>query len=188
MLNALMFGVEFAGGLHASSASLIADAVDFFGDAANYGLSLAVLALAPIWRTRTAMIKGVTMGVYGVFVLAHAAWQAASGNVPSAITMSGIALAAVCVNLLVAVLLYSFRNGDANMRSVWLCTRNDVIGNIAVMFAAWGVAGTGTAWPDIAVACIMGTLGLSAARTVIGQAQQEMRTIDNLGPSAKRVV
>lgn len=174
VVNAGMFGVELAGGLKADSVSLLADAVDFFGDAANYGLSLFVLALAPIWRSRTALIKGLTMGAYGIFVLGQVAWHAAAGTIPEATTMGMIGLLALTANLAVAALLFAYRNGDANMRSVWLCTRNDAIGNVAVMLAALGVLGTGSGWPDIAVAAVMGLLGLSAARTVIVQARSEL--------------
>ncbi|OGB24871.1 MAG: cation transporter [Burkholderiales bacterium RIFCSPLOWO2_02_FULL_57_36] len=175
VVNAAMFVVELAGGWRAGSVALLADAVDFFGDAANYGLSLFVLGLAPIWRSRTALFKGWTMGGYGVFVLGSAAWNLAHGIVPEAATMGIIGVLAFAANLSVAILLYAFRDGDANMRSVWLCTRNDAIGNIAVIIAALGVFGTGTGWPDIAVAVIMGILGLSAARTVIGQSRRELR-------------
>lgn len=175
VVNATMFGVELLGGWAAGSVSLLADAVDFFGDAANYGLSLFVLALAPVWRSRTAMIKGLTMGGYGVFVLGAAAWNLAQGTVPEPATMGVIGLLALTANVSVAVMLYTYRTGDANMRSVWLCSRNDAIGNVAVMLAALGVFGTGSGWPDIAVAGIMGTLGLLAARTVITQAYGELR-------------
>ncbi len=174
-VNAGMFAVELVSGWQAGSVSLLADAVDFFGDAANYGLSLFVLALAPIWRSRTALIKGVSMGGYGVFVLAMAAWNVAAGVVPDATTMGIVGTAALAANLLVAAVLYAFRNGDANMRSVWLCTRNDAIGNVAVLLAAWGVFGSGAGWPDIAVAAIMGLLGLAAARSVIKQALDEIK-------------
>lgn len=174
-VNAGMFLVELAGGWTAGSVSLLADAVDFFGDAANYGLSLFVLAMAPVWRSRTALIKGLTMGGYGLFVLGTAAWNLAQGTVPEATTMGTIGFLALIANLSVAVLLYTYRNGDSNMRSVWLCTRNDAIGNVAVMLAALGVFGTGAGWPDIAVAGVMGVLGLTAARTVIKQAQGELK-------------
>lgn len=173
-VNAGMFGVEVYGGWAAGSVSLLADAVDFFGDAANYAVSLFVLGMAPLWRSRTALIKGLTMGGYGVFVLGAAAWNLASGTVPAHVTMGTIGFVALLANLLVAVLLFSYRNGDSNMRSVWLCTRNDAIGNVAVMLAAFGVFGTGSGWPDIAVAFIMGILGLTAAKTVITQARAEM--------------
>lgn len=175
LVNAGMFVVELTGGWKAGSVSLLADAVDFFGDAANYGLSLFVLALAPVWRSRTALIKGLTMGGYGLFVLGTAAWNLSQGTVPEAVTMGVIGILAFVANLSVAALLYAYRNGDANMRSVWLCTRNDAIGNVAVMLAALGVFGTGTGWPDIIVAGIMGVLGLTAASTVIKQAHGELK-------------
>ncbi|RJG07364.1 cation transporter [Noviherbaspirillum cavernae] len=174
-VNAGMFGVELFSGWAAGSVSLLADAVDFFGDAANYAVSLFVLGLAPVWRSRTALIKGLTMGSYGVFVLGAAVWNLVSGTVPEHMTMGTIGFIALLANLLVAVLLYAYRNGDSNMRSVWLCTRNDAIGNVAVMLAALGVFGTGAGWPDIVVASIMGILGLSAARTVIAQARRELK-------------
>ena len=176
VVNAAMFAVEVAGGLGTRSVSLLADAVDFFGDAANYGLALLVLGMAVRWRARAALFKGATMGAFGVFVLGKAAWNAASGAVPDAVTMGAIGALALVANVAVAVMLYAWRDGDANMRSVWLCSRNDAIGNLAVMAAALGVLGTGTAWPDLAVATIMGVLGLSAARSVIVQARAELRS------------
>lgn len=175
-VNAAMFIVELAGGWQAGSVSLLADAVDFFGDAANYGLSLFVLALAPVWRSRTALIKGLTMGSYGIFVLGTAGWNLARGIVPESATMGIIGALALAANLSVAFLLFAYRNGDANMRSVWLCTRNDAIGNVAVMLAALGVFGTGAGWPDILVAGVMSVLGLTAAKTVIQQAHGELKT------------
>ena len=174
-INALMFGVEIAGGWAAGSVSLLADAVDFLGDAANYGISLYVLALGVAWRARTALVKGATMGAYGVFVLGTALWHWQLGTVPEARTMGLIGVAALAANCLVAALLFAYRNGDANMRSVWLCTRNDAIGNVAVMLAALGVFETGSGLPDLVVAGIMGVLGLSAARSVITQARGELR-------------
>jgi Co/Zn/Cd efflux system component len=175
IVNAAMFATELAGGWNAGSVALLADAVDFFGDAANYGLSLFVLGLAPLWRSRTALFKGITMGGYGLFVLGTAAWNLAAGIVPEPATMGAIGFLALLANGLVAVLLFAFRNGDANMRSVWLCTRNDAIGNIAVMLAALGVFGTGAGWPDIAVAAVMGVLGLTAATTVVRHARAEIK-------------
>ena len=174
LVNAGMFGVELAGGWHAGSVSLLADAVDFFGDAANYALSLFVLALAPVWRSRTALIKGITMGGYGIVVLSIALWNLKQGIVPEHATMGIVGTAALLANLSVAALLFAFRNGDSNMRSVWLCTRNDAIGNVAVLLAALGVFGTGAGWPDIIVACTMALLGLTAAHSVIRQARAEL--------------
>lgn len=173
-VNALMFGVEIVGGWAAGSVALLADALDFFGDAANYGISLFVLGLAPVWRSRTALVKGATMGAYGVFVIGSALAHLAAGTVPAAQTMGAIGVAALAANGLVAVLLFAFRNGDANMRSVWLCTRNDMIGNLAVLLAALGVWRAGSGLPDLFVAMVMGVLGLTAARSVIVQARAEM--------------
>ena len=176
-VNAAMFGIEIAGGLRAGSVSLLADAVDFFGDAVNYGLALLVLGMALRWRARAALFKGLTMAAFGVFVLGRAAYGAAVGTVPEAATMGLIGALALLANVAVAVMLYAWRDGDANMRSVWLCTRNDAIGNVAVMAAALGVFGTGSAWPDLAVAAVMGLLALTAARSVIGQARGELRMV-----------
>jgi cation diffusion facilitator family transporter len=174
-LNAAMFFVEIVSGWRAGSVSLLADAVDFFGDAVSYGVSLYVLSLHTVWRSRTALAKGWVMGGYGLFVLAQAALSAVHGIVPQATTMGVVGGIALLVNVTVAVLLYAHREGDANMRSVWLCTRNDAIGNLAVLVAALGVFGTGSGWPDLIVAAIMGTLALMASRSVIAHARQELR-------------
>ncbi|MBI2768146.1 MAG: cation transporter [Burkholderiales bacterium] len=174
VVNALMFGVEVAAGVRADSVSLLADAIDFFGDAANYGLTLAVLSLGAAWRSRTALLKAVTMLAFGFAVLGRTAWAVLHGVPPEAVTMGAVGTLALAANLGVAWLLYAFREGDANMRSVWLCTRNDAIGNIAVMLAALGVLGTGTAWPDLAVALVMATLAISAGVSVLRQAMGEL--------------
>jgi Co/Zn/Cd efflux system component len=176
LINSVMFGVELVGSFASGSVSLLADSVDFLGDAVNYAVSLFVLGVAAIWRFRTAYGKGVVMGAFGVLVLARAMWIGLGSHVPAAQTMGAVSLAALVANGAVAWLLYAFRNGDANMRSVWLCTRNDMIGNLAVMLAALGVFGTGAAWPDIAVAGIMAVLGLAAARDIIGRARLEIRS------------
>lgn len=173
-INALMFLVEIIGGLKSGSVSLLADAVDFAGDAANYGLSLAVLAMGALWRARAALVKGLTMGAYGLFVLVKTAWAAMSGIPPEPVTMGAIALLALAANVSVAVMLYAFRDGDANMRSVWLCSRNDAIVNVAVGLAALGVLGTGTAWPDLLVAVAIAALALSAGWSVVRQARSEI--------------
>lgn len=175
-INALMFLVEVFGGLKSGSVSLLADAVDFAGDAANYGLSLAVLSMGLAWRARAALVKGLSMGGYGVFVLGKAAWAAVSGIPPEPYTMGGIALLALLANVSVAWMLYAFREGDANMRSVWLCSRNDAIVNVAIALAALGVLGTGSAWPDLIVAGIIALLALSASVSVIRQARGELAT------------
>lgn len=174
VLNAAMFFVEIAGSLLSGSVSLLADALDFAGDAGNYGLSLAVLSMGLAWRARAALVKGVTMTAYGVFVLAKTGWASTHGAPPEALTMGLVALAALAVNVGVAVMLYAWRDGDANMRSVWLCSRNDAIGNLAVGAAALGVFGTGSAWPDLAVAGVMGTLAVVAGVSVVRQARGEL--------------
>jgi Co/Zn/Cd efflux system component len=179
IINIAMFAVELVGGLQAGSVSLLADAVDFFGDAANYGISLLVLVLgmALTWRARAALFKGLTMGAFGIFVLGRAAWSTATGTVPEPVTMGAIGALALLANVVVAAMLYAWREGDASMRSVWLCSRNDAIGNLAVMAAALGVFGTGSGWPDLAVAAVMGILALTAARSVIRQARTELRPV-----------
>ena len=172
LVNTGMFVVELAGGWHAESAALLADSADFMGDALNYGISLFILGLGAAWRTRSAMVKGLSMGAYGLFVLATTAWHAASGSMPAASTMSVIGVLALAANGAVAALLYGFRNGDSDMRAVWLCTRNDVIGNLAVLLAAAFVSNTASNWPDILVATGMGVLSLTAAWAVIRRARQ----------------
>jgi Co/Zn/Cd efflux system component len=176
-INLAMFVVEIVGGLSAGSVSLLADAVDFFGDAANYALSLFVLGMALAWRARAALLKGFSMAAFGIFVLGRAAWSFSAGTVPEPATMGAIGALALAANVAVAAMLYAWRDGDANMRSVWLCSRNDAIGNIAVMSAALGVFGTGSAWPDLVVAAIMAVLALTAARAVIRQALTELRPV-----------
>jgi Co/Zn/Cd efflux system component len=173
-LNAVMFAVELSAGLHSGSVSLLADAIDFAGDAANYGISLAVLSMGLLWRSRAALVKGFTMAGYGVFVIGKTVFTLYSGTVPEPFTMGVVAVLALLVNGGVAAMLYAYRDGDANMRSVWICSRNDAIGNVAVMLAAAGVAGTSSNWPDLAVAAVMALLALSGGVSVIRQARQEL--------------
>ena len=174
-LNALMFGVEIVASFAAQSVSLLADAVDFLGDAGNYGVALFVLGLAPVWRSRTALWKGWLMLGYGVFVLGKSAWQWSAGVVPEPVIMGWVSLLALAVNLGVAALLFAHRQGDAQARSVWLCSRNDALGNLAVMAAAAGVWATARGWPDIAVALVLAGLALSSGASVIRHARDELR-------------
>ncbi len=174
LINVAMFAVEIIGSLQSGSVSLLADAIDFAGDAANYGISLAVLSLGLAWRSRAALVKGLSMAAFGVFVLGKTAWSALSGIPPEPLTMGVVAIMALVANGGVALMLYAFRDGDANMRSVWLCSRNDAIGNLAVMLAAAGVFGTGSNWPDLLVAVLMGGLALSAGTSVIRHAQRQL--------------
>lgn len=177
VLNAAMFFVEMIGGSHARSVSLWADALDFAGDAANYAISLAVLSMTLYWRATAALLKGITMTAFGVFVIAKVIWSWWLGLTPEPMLMGAIGVLALIVNVSVALLLYAFRDGDSNMRSVWLCSRNDAIANIAVIIAAVGVFGTGTMFPDLLVAFIIAYLGVSSGLSVIKQARAE-RKID----------
>lgn len=172
--NATMFAIELISGWRANSVALLADAVDFAGDAANYGISLAVLSMAVIWRSRAALIKGLSMGAYGAFVLVRAVWNLTSGTIPESITMGAVGSLALAVNGGVAIMLYAYREGDANMRSVWLCSRNDAIGNVAVIGAAMAVGWLHAGWPDAVIALLMGSLALWSAQSVVRQARQEL--------------
>jgi len=175
VLNAAMFAVEIGAGLAAKSVALQADALDFLADAATYAISLAVLALSARWRAGAALLKGASLGVFGLWVAAAAVLGAIRQPAPDPAVMGGVGLLALAVNVAVAVMLFRLREGDANLRSVWLCSRNDAIGNVAVMLAALGVFGTGTVWPDLAVAAIMAGLSLWAAWTILREASREWR-------------
>jgi Co/Zn/Cd efflux system component len=176
-INAVMFLVEVVAGVVSGSASLQADALDFFADSANYGISLFVVGMALRYRARAALTKGITMGLFGVWVLGTSVWHAAYGIVPEAITMGAVGFAALLANAASFALLWAYRAGDSNMRSVWLCSRNDVVGNFAVLLAALGVFGTGRGWPDVIVASIMGGLALQGAWKVIRHASQELSEV-----------
>jgi Co/Zn/Cd efflux system component len=175
MLNVAMFAVELGAAWTSGSVSLLADSIDFFGDAGNYAISLAVLGMAMTVRSKAALFKATCMGAFGIFVLGMAAWNLRAGVPPEAATMGIVGFVALAVNAGVALMLYRFRAGDANMRSVWICSRNDALGNVAVMLAALGVFGTGSAWPDLLVAAVMGLLALTGAWAVLRQARMELR-------------
>jgi Co/Zn/Cd efflux system component len=174
-INAAMFAVEVVAGLAAGSASLQADALDFLGDAGNYTISLFVVGTALRYRAMAAFLKGATMGVFGVWVLGITAWHVWDETLPSAATMGAVGIAALVANAVSFGLLWAYRGGDANMRSAWVCTRNDALGNLAVLLAALGVFGTGTGWPDAIVASIMAGLALQGAWIVLQQSLQELR-------------
>lgn len=173
-VNLIMFFIEGWASFQSGSVSLMADAIDFFGDSVNYLLSLSVLSMGLVWRGRAALIKGLTMVGFGLVVWVRALWVAQSGITPEPITMGAIGFIALLANVAVALMLFRFRSGDSDMRSVWLCSRNDAIGNVAVMAAALGVFGTGTAWPDLAVAGIMGTLAITAGVSVVRHARSDI--------------
>ena len=172
--NGLMFGVEIVAGVSADSRALQADALDFFGDSANYAISLFVAGMTLTWRARAAMVKAATMLAFGLWVIGYAIYGFYAGASPEPQTMGVIGTLALIVNIVVALLLMGFRDGDANMRSAWICSRNDAIGNMAVLAAALGVLGTGRAWPDLLVAAIMATLAVWGSIDVFTQARKEM--------------
>jgi Co/Zn/Cd efflux system component len=174
VINAVMFAVEIAAGLAAGSASLQADALDFLGDAGNYAISLFVVGMALRYRTIAALVKGATMGLFGLWVMGTVIWHSVAGTVPEPLTMGVVGVAALAANAACFGLLYAYRGGDANMQSVWICSRNDVLGNFAVLLAALGVFGTGTGWPDVIVASVMGLLALQGSLVVVRQARHEL--------------
>ncbi len=175
VLNLSMFIIEVTAGLNSHSLSLLADAIDFFSDSANYAISLFVLGMSLTVRAKASMVKAATMLILGVFIMATAINRVNGDTVPEAHVMGIIGFMAMVVNILAAVLLYRFRSGDSNMESVWLCSRNDAIGNIAVMLAALGVFSTDTHWPDIAVAGLMGWLAASASFRIFRKARAELK-------------
>ena len=177
LLNATMFVVEMSAGRLAQSQALQADALDFLGDALTYGLSLAVIGASLQVRSSAALFKGFTLLLVGLWVFASTMYRVFYTAVPAAELMGWIGALALLVNCISVALLLRFKDGDANVRSVWLCSRNDAIGNVAVLIAAAGVWGTATGWPDVIVAGIMATLFLSSAFQIISQALRERRTL-----------
>ena len=174
IVNATMFLAELGAGEIADSRALQADALDFFGDAANYAISLGVAGLALTWRARASLFKGVTLAVLGAYVMVGALISVFSGASPEPRIMGAVGIAALIANVGVALMLYRFREGDSNMQSVWICSRNDAIANVAVVAAALGVFGTGNAWPDLIVAAIMATIGISGGVKIVRLAWSEL--------------
>jgi cation diffusion facilitator family transporter len=174
-LNLGMFAVEMFAGLKGQSLALQADALDFLGDGLTYGLSLAVLGSALRVRATAALIKGASLALLAAWILGSAVWRVFFVGDPSPLVMSTIGLLALATNAASALLLMRYRNGDANVRSVWLCSRNDAIGNVAVIAAAGLVATSGTAWPDLVVAAAMASLFLHSSTGIIRQAREELR-------------
>ncbi|MEM5501337.1 cation diffusion facilitator family transporter [Ahrensia kielensis] len=176
-LNAGMFVVEIFGGAFANSKALQADALDFLGDATTYGLSLYVIGMSITARTRAAMLKGISLFVMGLWVFGSTAYSFWTDTLPVAELMGGIGFMALAANLLSVFLLVNFKDGDANVRSVWLCSRNDAIGNVAVMLAAVAVWFLGSRWPDLIVAIMMAGLFLSSAWQILTQALREKKEL-----------
>ena len=174
-LNATMFVVEMTAGQVAQSQALKADALDFLGDALTYGISLAVIGASLRARTNAALAKGISLFLMGAWVFGSTVYRVFYVGVPAAEIMGIVGALALATNLASVFLLMSYKDGDANVRSVWLCSRNDAIGNIAVMIAALGVWGTASGWPDLIVAAIMASLFLSSSFQIIRQALEERR-------------
>ncbi len=180
-INAAMFFVEMSAGKLAGSQALQADALDFLGDALTYGLSLAVIGLSLKVRSTGALIKGLSLLFMGLWVFGSTVYQIFILGVPSAQIMGLIGLLALAANLASVLLLMRYKDGDANVRSVWLCSRNDAIGNVAVMIASFAVFLTASAWPDLIVAIIMAGLFLRSAQLILAQAWQELRSGEDMG-------
>jgi Co/Zn/Cd efflux system component len=173
-INLIMFAVEIGAGWRAQSLALQADALDFLGDSVNYAVALFVLGRSLAWRAGTALIKGAVMLGFGVFLAGASAYHALTGSAPEAAVMGVVGG--------LALLLFGFRGADANLRAVWLCSRNDAIGNLAVLAAAAGVVLSGTAWPDLLVGLVLAALAVWAGLSVMRQARAELAT----GPAAAR--
>lgn len=180
-LNALMFVIEIVAGFMAHSRSLQADALDFLGDAANYAISLGVAGMALQWRARAALIKGITILLFGIGVLASAVWGLLHGATPDPFAMGIVGFLALLVNISVALMLYRYRAGDANMRSVWICSRNDAINNVLVIAAGLAVLWLGSGLPDLLVAFAMAALGISGGWQIVRQSVHELR--ENQAPA-----
>ncbi|MEM7498157.1 MAG: cation transporter [Pseudomonadota bacterium] len=174
-LNATMFAVEMAAGQLAGSQALQADALDFLGDALTYGISLAVIGASVAVRTTAALAKGISLALMGIWVFGSTVYHVFFLGVPQAEIMGVIGFLALLTNLASVTLLVRYKDGDANVRSVWLCSRNDAIGNVAVMMAALGVWGTASGWPDVIVAGVMAGLFLWSSFQIVAQALRERR-------------
>ena len=174
-INASMFAVEMGAGVLAGSQALQADALDFFGDTLTYGLGLAVIGLPLRVRATAALVKGVALALMGLWVFGSAIWHTLVLGLPRAEVMGLIGALALAANLTSVLILLKYKDGDANVRSVWLCSRNDAIGNVAVMLAAAGVWSTGTGWPDVIVAAALAALFLQSATKILRQAIDERR-------------
>jgi Co/Zn/Cd efflux system component len=177
-LNASMFAVEMGGGVMAGSEALQADALDFLGDTITYGMSLAVIGLSLRVRATAALIKGAMLALMALWVLGATVWHTFVLATPRAEVMGLLGFLALAANVTSVLILIKYKDGDANVRSVWLCSRNDAIGNIAVMVAALGVWGTATGWPDLIVAAILASLFLNSAVKILRQALREWRLAD----------
>lgn len=173
-INAFMFIVEMTAGFEGQSMALKADALDFLGDTVTYAISLWVIGKSGILRARVALFKGVSLALMGVGVLGATLYRFFVIGAPDEMVMGVIGFMALAANLISVLVLMNYRNGDANVRSVWLCSRNDAIGNLAVLGAAFAIFVTKTPWPDLIVAALMAGLFLNSARQIIKQSLHEL--------------
>jgi Co/Zn/Cd efflux system component len=174
-INASMFLVEMGAGALAGSQALQADALDFLGDATTYGISLAVIGASIQIRAHAAILKALSLSAMALWVLGSTAYHVLILGIPRAEIMGAIGILALAANAASVLVLMHYKDGDANVRSVWLCSRNDAIGNVAVMIAALAVWGTATKWPDLLVAAIMAGLFLISSIQILRQSFREMR-------------
>jgi cation diffusion facilitator family transporter len=175
-INAAMFFVEMSAGALAGSQALQADALDFAADATTYGISLAVIGASLRTRALAAFAKGLSLSVMGLWVFGSTAYQVLVLGLPRAEVMGIVGFLALAANVASVLILMRYKDGDSNVRSVWLCSRNDAIGNVAVMIAAVGVWMTATKWPDLIVAAIMASLFLWSSFQILRQSWSEIRT------------
>jgi Co/Zn/Cd efflux system component len=174
-INAVMFVIELTAGLASSSVSLIADSLDMLGDALVYGFSIYVVARGARMKAVAALFKGGIMAAFGLFVLGQAIYRMVLPQVPVFEAIGAIGFLALAANSLCLVLLWRHRADDINMSSVWLCSRNDIIANISVLFAALGVWLTRSGWPDILVGLALAALFLRSALFVVRRGISELR-------------
>ncbi len=181
-INAAMFVVEIVASWYATSTALLADAIDFLADTAAYGITLLVVARSARWKASAALAKGAGMALFGLWVLGETVRRALDPAVPDAAVMGAIGGLALAANVIAAVILFARRGDDLNMRSVWLCSRNDVVANLAVLAAAAGVFVTATAWPDLIAGALIVSVELAAAWSIVGQAIRELRALRATAP------
>jgi Co/Zn/Cd efflux system component len=174
-LNALMFFIELAAGWWSASAALLGDSLDMFADATVYGVTLYVLDRGPVLRARAAILKGLTMAVLGLAVLARALLTAYDGGQPHAVAMGSVGLLALAVNVACLGLLLRHRRDDLNMSSAWTCSRNDIIANVALLLAAWAVRVTSSGWPDVLVGASLAGLFLASALRIVRQGHRALQ-------------
>ncbi|WOJ98150.1 cation diffusion facilitator family transporter [Congregibacter brevis] len=175
-INAVMFGIEMSAGLAANSQALKADALDFAGDTVTYALSLLVIGAAVRTRALASLFKAASLGAMALFILVLTAIRYFEGVTPDAQTMGSIGFLALLANVASVLILLKWRDGDSNVRSVWLCSRNDAIGNVGVIAAGGLVAWTGSAWPDLLVGALLACLFLRSSSAIFSQALLELRS------------